>query len=110
MSLEKVVRPFQSGDPFTARRLTPVKQRATEDEEDVVVLWGDGISSTYTAFAVSGLVGGTVNYTEKSRVTSTQRIENPDDATQFVDVERIEKLTMANSQGNEIEFNLAASS
>lgn len=104
MSLEQIIRPFQGYDPFNARRLPP--QQTVEAPEDVETSWGQGGSGNYSQFTLSGLVGGTVNYAEKDRVTETVRIENPDDPSQFVDVERIKQLRLANEQGNEILFNL----
>lgn len=106
MSLEKVIRPFQIGDIFTARVLAPVSQPATTDSAPISFAWGAENSGDYTSFVLSGLVGGQVVYEEKSRVTKTVRVFNPQDDTQYVDVERIEKLVMAATNGNEIHFNL----
>lgn len=106
MSLERIIRPFQTGDAFTARRLPPTEQPG-EPQEDVVVDWGTTISSNYNVWEIqNGLIGGNVQLTEQSRVTSTQRIENPDDPDQFVEVERIEKLVLASDQGHQLNFTL----
>ncbi len=106
MKLEQVIRPFQNGDVFTARTLAPVEQPAVPNTDPIVVSWGAESSGDYTSFALSGLVGGTVVYSEKSRVTNTVRVTNPQDDSQFVDVERIEKLVLAATNGDEIHFNL----
>lgn len=107
MSLEKIVRPFQLGDVFNARKVAPRDQAPIEEQEDVEVEWGGTISSNYNRWQITNtLVGGVSKFSEKSRVTSTQRIENPSDPTQFVDVERIEKLTLASTDGKEIDFTL----
>ncbi len=106
MSLERIVRPFQLNEVFTARHTAPVDQMPVAPQEDVTKSWGGTISGTYTQFALSGIIGGTVIYTEKDRVTQTVRVENPDDSSQFVDVERIVSMRLANDQGNEIHFNL----
>ena len=46
-------------------------------------------------------------WTEVERTTTTVRVENPDDATQYVDVERIETITfsLADSTRVELTFN-----
>lgn len=106
MSLENIIRPFQLGDVFTARVLPNVQQPATAPADPVEKTFGDDSSGDYTQFQLSGLVGGVVTYNEKSRVTKTVRIHNPDDDSQFVDVERIQKLVLASSKGDEIHFNL----
>lgn len=105
MSLEKIVRPFQTPEVFDARTLTP-QQLQDENPDDAVATWGAPSSGDYTQFQISGLVGGTTTYTEKSRVTENVRVENPDDPSQFVEVERIKELRMANEQGNELLFKL----
>jgi hypothetical protein len=105
MSLEKIIRPFQVGDVFTARTIAPVQQPATVIKPDVSDTFGDEDSGGYTSFVLSGLVGGKVIYEEKSRVTQKVRITNPEDDQQWVDVERIQKLVMATTGGDEIHFN-----
>lgn len=106
MSLERIIRPFEASEVFTARVLAPATQPASAPEPDVELLWGDGNSGDYSQFQLSGLVGGVVTFEEKSRVTRTVRVTNPDDDSQFVDVERIEKLVLASNRGDEIHFNL----
>lgn len=106
MKLEAIIRPFQLGDVFNARSLPPVQPPTTEPKADVDKVWGKGNSGNYTAFVLSGLVGGVVTFNETSRVTRKVRVTNPTDSSQFVDVERIEKLVMATSKGDEIHFNL----
>lgn len=104
MSMERIVRPFITGvTPFDARRLAPEPDRVTNDP---TMTWGGPNSGTYTQFQVSGIIGGQVNYQEKSRVTETVRVENPDDANQFVEVERIRELVMASEKGEQITFKM----
>ncbi len=106
MTMERIVRPFQLGEVFTARVLPPVEQPAVTVPEDIVQVWGKGNDTNYDRFSLSGIVGGKVNYTESERVTQTVRITNPQDENQFVDVERIQRLKMVSDQGaNEINFN-----
>lgn len=102
--LEQVVRPFVAGDVFTAKALAPVQSVATV-KPDIVVLWGKPITLKMKPIGVTNLYGG-ARLTEVSRTTSTKRIFNPADETQFVDVERIETLRMrdANQQFHDFTF------
>lgn len=105
-NLEQIIRPFQNGDVFTARVIVPTQQPSSVPPADVDLIFGGPSSSNYVAFTLSGLVGGKVVYNEKSRVTQKVRITNPTDASQYVDVERIQKLVLQSTDGNEIHFNL----
>lgn len=104
--LEQVVRPFQQGLVFTARTLPPPPNQAgpslgfdpSYPAEDIVQEWGGTIQLLYKAIGVKNLYGG-AELTEVSRQTTTVRVENPDDPTQFVDVERIQKLHMRDENG-----------
>jgi len=44
---------------------------------------------------------------ELRRTTSTVRVENPEDETQYVDVERIESILFLGSDGSSTEFNFS---
>lgn len=105
-NLEGIIRPFQIGDVFDARTLTPPAQPNNTPKADIIEIWGDDDSSDYQAYQLSGLIGGKVIYKEKSRVTSTHRIFNPEDSGQFVDVKRIDKLVLASDKGDEIHFQM----
>lgn len=108
MTMERIVRPFQLGEVFTARVLPPVEQPAVTIPEDIVQVWGKGNDTNYDRFFLSGIVGGVVHYTEKERTTQVVRITNPDDAEQFVDVERIRKLRMVSDRdGSDINFDFS---
>lgn len=102
--LEKIVRPFQANIPFTARRLTPDQPAEGSTPEIVTLEWGDTIEANYKQYSIGGLAGATVKWTEVSRQTTTVRVSNPSDESQFVDVERIDRLTMRNEKGQEQEL------
>lgn len=97
MSLEAIIRPAQARDVFTARVLPPANPSPT-NLSPVVIFWGDPISLISKSIGVNKLVGG-VTRTEVSRKTSTVRITNPNDASQFVDVQRVDAIQMKDEYG-----------
>lgn len=103
--VETIVRPFAPSDVFNARVLPPV-QPPLETKPDITVNYGNPITLQLAPIGITNLFGG-VKLTEKSRTTSTVRVTNPDDATQFVDVQRIESmvLTDENKQAHNFTFN-----
>jgi hypothetical protein len=102
--LEQVVRPFQAGDVFTAKSL-PAVQPVTTIKPDIVVIWGKPINLQMKAIGITNLFGGQ-RLSEVSRTTRTRRVTNPQDETQFVDVEEITTLRMQDSkqQFHDFEF------
>jgi len=72
----------------------------------ITVLYGNAISLQLAANGITNLFGG-VKLQEKSRTTSVKRVFNPDDNSQFVDVQRIESLVMTdeNKQDHNFTFN-----
>ena len=91
------------GDVFTARVLPPI-QPPLEIKPDINVLYGNPISLQLAAIGITNLYGGVTN-TEKSRTTSTKRVFNPDDNSQWVDVQRIETLVMTDENKQDHTFN-----
>ena len=106
-SLERVVRPFQDGDIFTARVLAPA-QPPLDYVEDVVLTWGGASQFLSKGIGIRDLRGG-VRWSEVSRQTKTVRVSNPSDASQFVDVEKILAMRMKDEKGVEhfMSFNEA---
>lgn len=102
--MERVIRPFQADDVFNARVLPPA-QLPFEEAEDPSYTFGDGIPGNFKQWGFSVLNVET-DWEEVSRVTTIQRVTNPQDENQFVDVERIEKLTFQSSEGQQIRFNM----
>jgi len=52
-----------------------------------------------------GAAEGTETYTETSRVTSTVRIEDASDPTVFVDIERMDSVTLQGDKGGILVLN-----
>jgi len=101
---ESIVRPFQEGEVFDARRAPP-EQPALDAPETVVFEWGKGIDAHF--LRPDPIFEYKTDWTEKARETETVRVTNPDDDSQFVDVERIKRLVMENSKsGQTLEWKL----
>jgi hypothetical protein len=111
MSLEKIVRPFQLTDVFTAR-VSPPEIPATEEpssEPNSVLEWAGSAEAKWEEEPAPATLGFTVEWTEDKsrRVTETVRVTNPDDDDQFIDVERIQKMVLKNNRnGEEIPIKL----
>lgn len=97
--LETAVRPFQTGDVFTARVLPPM-QAETVPPDPISVKWGKPIS---LMLAKAGgkweVIAKWPSEDEIARTTSTVRVTNPTDPSQYVDVERIDSLTLRAENG-----------
>lgn len=102
-SMEGIVRPFQSGDIFTARVLTPVAP-AAELPPDVEQEYGGPVSLITKAIGITDLNSRSLQETE--RRTSVVRVENPTDPEQFVDVERIDFMKLKDANGQEWDWTL----
>ena len=97
-SLERIVRPFQkSGVSYPTRIFDPTR-RETEDavlmigQEGSTKIFNESFSSRVTTYKDQEVK-------EQSRETETKRIKNPDDESQFVDVENIKKLVTEQGEG-----------
>ena len=103
MSLERVVRPFQRDDVFTARVLAPVQPAVPPNADNAEISWqGEADNKVAPApdivrFEVK------INWDEDKsrRKTETVRITNPDDKRQYIDVERIKQMVLKNSATGE---------
>ena len=102
MSLERIIRPFQQNDVFTAKVLPPIQPNVASTA-DVSVTWGQGTSLLAKAIGTKNFRFGVLD--ELDRKTSTVRVTNPDDAAQYVDVKRIDYLKMQDEDGLIHEFN-----
>ena len=98
-SLEQIIRPFQTPDVISKRKIVSKSTKLPTDE--VVIEWGrSGDAPTPTEIEKDeeeGVINFKVNdcddkYNEKNRKFSTVRIENPDDPSQYVMVQRIEQI------------------
>jgi hypothetical protein len=101
--LETIVRPFQAGDVFTARVLPPVQPPAAPPAP-ITATWGKGISLLSTAIGMSDWKIGVV-HTEIARKTHTVRVENPNDASQYLDVQRIDQMRLQDENGVQSTWN-----
>ena len=106
MSLEKIVRPFQNGDVFTARALIPVQVPVPADAPDAALItWKGEQESVYSEAPPPYVQGFTAEWIEDKtqRITENVRVTNPDDDSQFVELERIKKMVIKNNvNGDEI--------
>lgn len=100
--LESIVRPFQTGDVFTAQVLPPV-QPVNVAKPAITVLYGNAIQLQLKGIGITALYGG-AKLKEKSRTTKTVRITNPTDPEQFVDVEKILSMKLVDEQQKEHSF------
>jgi hypothetical protein len=106
---EQIVRPFQLPSvTYPTRIFDPTKAAV----EDIVKTFGEeGRPKSYQcSFNENITTYKDEKVKEKSRETSKKRIENPDDSSQHVDVELINKLTTTKGTGSkyqksEYEFN-----
>jgi hypothetical protein len=106
MSMEQIIRPFQIGDVFTARPHAPARPATVEVQEQTVLVIGKPNPSSYTQYVLSGIGQFKVEWSEESRVTSRHRITQPGKPENYVDVERIDALTLKSNDGQRIDFRL----
>lgn len=98
--LETVVRPFQAAEVFTARVAAPPPPPAALPGA-VELIWGDQISLMAKQNGIPDLNTGGKHWSEADRTTRVVRVSNPNDATQFVDVEKILNMRFKDEVGNE---------
>jgi hypothetical protein len=106
-NFEKIVRPFETGSPFSARRLPPVPplEEQPSEPENAVKTWGKEHPGNYET-TLHYVYGWTKKYTETERKTSTTRVyqNNDESSSNYVDVERIDLLKLRSNDGDEIEW------
>lgn len=97
-TLEQVVRPFQTKQVTYPARVVDNTQTVASD---VTILIGkDGATKTFNeSFSESTTSYSDVTSKEKSRSTEKKHITNPNDDSQFVDVEIIKKLAVEQGEG-----------
>lgn len=100
MALERIVRPFQTGDVFNARvLLPPVPPSGFTVSEDVCLLtWKGENGATFDSDQPDPIESFKADWKEDkaSRVTQNVRVENPDDSSQYVEVQRLLSTTFKN--------------
>lgn len=99
-TLEQIVRPFQNTDVLSKRRI--ISNSTKEDTDEVIIEWGRSgdapAASEIERDAEDGnftfeVVHCDDKYDEKNRKFNTVRIENPDDPSQYVMVQRINQIS-----------------
>jgi hypothetical protein len=92
-SLELLVRPFQTKDVTPPRRIIGAEKPV--DPVNVTIGSAGGTAFVFRAFAVIEFkTEDSFTYREIDRKTHVTRIENPDDPSQFVEVERIDQIAL----------------
>jgi hypothetical protein len=101
-TLEQIVRPFQrTGVSYPTRIFNPTQKAA---EDTVLALGKEGSTKTFNeSFSEKVTTYKDQEVKEKSRETETKRITNPDDDSQFVDVENIKKLVTEQGEGSKYQ-------
>ena len=97
-ALEQIVRPFQrTGVSYPTRIFDPTRKPS---EDAVLTLGKEGSTKTFNeSFSERVTTYKDQEIKEKSRETEVKRIKNPDDESQFVDVENIKKLVTEQGEG-----------
>ena len=92
-SLELLVRPFQSKDVTPPKPIIGAEKAV--DPVNVSIGSGGGNALVFRAFTVIEFkTEDSFTYKEIDRKTHIKRIENPDDPSQFVDVERVDQISL----------------
>lgn len=113
MSLEKVVRPFQSGDVFTARTITPVlPSQELQLSQDVCRVEFEGTNpGQYNDIPSDQMFNNfQAEWREdvSQRVMEEVRIEQDDNPDNFVVVERMQSTVLRNDRtGGEFAIKFA---
>ena len=90
---ELLVRPFQTRDVTPPKRIIGTEK--TVDPVDVSIGATGGTALVFSAFTVIEFkTEDSYTYKEIDRKTHTKRIENPSDPSQFVEVERIDQISL----------------
>lgn len=107
-NLEQIIRPFQNTDVLSRRRI--ISNSTKGATEEVVIEWGaPGDAPAATEITHDPATGGISfevvhcddKFSEKDRKFDTIRISQPDNPENYVDVQRINKITFnKKSEGN----------
>jgi len=103
VSIERIVRPFQLTEVFTARVLPPNQDKPPEEQKNVVIIVKSSADKDYIDEPPPAFMGFQAEWVEdkKRRVTDTVKITNKDDPEQFVEVERIKSMVLQNTATRE---------
>lgn len=104
-AFEKIVRPFDSDLVFTARRALPEPPPVEESSEEIPQLVIEGkAEALWVEEPGPGTMGFEVDqWTEDTskRVTVEERVSNPEDSSQYVDIEKIKSMELVNTINRE---------
>jgi hypothetical protein len=109
-TFEKLVRPFETGTPFTSRRLPPVPpapaELGLEPEPNPSLTWGKGHPGNFDMGINDGPTGWETKFSETARETETVRVfqNNDETSSNYVDIERINRLKLESNKGDVIEI------
>lgn len=104
MSIERIVRPFQTGDVFNARRFAPeLPALAPGDTEVALLEWKGNADANYVEAPGPDMLGFTAEWKEDRtrRVTDTVKVEQTGNPENFVTLERIKSMVIKNSKTRE---------
>jgi len=92
-SFELLIRPFQTKNVTPPRRI--IGSEKTVEPVNFSIGSAGGTAFVFRAFAVIEFkTEDSFTYKEVDRKTHIKRIENPDDPSQFVEVERIDQISL----------------
>lgn len=103
VNLAKIIRPFESEEAFqVAQGLGQIVTPQT-----AILEWGGAGSTDFeTDTAIISFVTSNSNYKEQFRVTEPHRVENPNDSSQFVIVDRIKQIAFKKTDNSQHKFEL----
>lgn len=100
---ERRIPPPRKGEAITALYLGNTTDRIRKLEGVVGARSADPVPSD----PVNAQQTSSESWTETARTTTTVRIENPSDSSQFVDVERVVTITFDRGDGTTVVLNLS---
>lgn len=101
-NLEQIVRPFtRTGVSYPVRIFNPTGREA---KDTTLMLGKEGSTKTFNeSFSQRVTTYKDHEIKEKSRETEVKRVTNPDDESQYVDVEVIKKLVTEQGEGSKYQ-------
>lgn len=102
MSMEKIVRPFQSFPAFDARTGSKVSEVPYEGPEIVEIVVQGSVDPTLAEELPPAFLSQEAQEWEEASVTTVERrIENPDDPSQYVIVQDVTEYQLRNKLGGD---------
>lgn len=90
------LRTYAALDPY---RVDPRAKTEPTEPEQAILTWGGPSSFAIPEGPGYEVTDGQNKLSEVSRSTSTKRVSNPDDPSQFVDVEQIDAMQLRDAGG-----------